>query len=61
MYIITIKQIKFRKIRKITYFSLILLGKLKIFERIRQINTAKIFVFFFNIKLTTKINNKNNK
>jgi len=60
MSITTIRQSKFGKIRKITYFSLILLGKLKIFERIRQMNTTKIFVFFFNIKLTTKINNKNN-
>ena len=36
-----------------------ILGKLKIFERVRKINAIKIVVSFLLFKLTAKINNKN--
>jgi hypothetical protein len=49
IFITTIKQTK-------QYF----LGKISKVERTRQTNTTKIFVFFFNIKLETNRNNKNN-
>jgi hypothetical protein len=47
---------------KIIFFTPIyILGKLKIFERVRKINAIKIVVSFSIFKLTSKINNKNKK
>jgi hypothetical protein len=45
---------------KIIFFTpMYILGKLKIFERVRKINAIKIVVSFLLFKLTAKINNKN--
>jgi hypothetical protein len=49
IFITTIKQTK-------QYFF----GKISKVERTRETNATKIFVSFFNIKLETNRNNKNN-